>query len=219
MKLIQKVFAFVLILTMTVGLVFEASAAGSPSSVPTPANPGFDATSSTDTNVQDHPEAVVVSKVGTQTAAVTSIESAGTYAITLSVARDQDNEEVPITSIEAGALGSKQGRMVSTLNIDSAKKVTVKSKALKGSKVRSLKVYNKKIAFNKQAFKGTRVKSLKIYLKTAKKSSDVKVQAGAFEGLSTNARIYVNKKMSKTEFNKLKAKLEKAGFKGKIIRK
>ena len=73
----------------------------------------------------------------------------------------------------------------------------------------------------KNAFKGTKATKVKITISGKKrKASAFSFSKGAFNGLSKKSSIVVSKStMTKKEFNKLKKKLQKAGFKGKITRK
>ena len=58
------------------------------------------------------------------------------------------------------------------------------------------------------------------FLSFERSDSAFKFAEGAFSGLSSKAQVIVSKStMSTKEFNKLKAKLVEAGFKGKITRK
>jgi hypothetical protein len=209
-------FAIVLILTISLGLVFEAGAESSPGPVPTPSNPGYDPITGNDVNTQDHYNGTVTTNVAT--GSVVAVESNGNGLVLIGIGRDQDNNPFPINSIQGGAFNSTQGAEVNYVTINSTAAVTVKPNAFKGSNVKKLRIKTTKVSFKKNAFKGTKVKKLKIYLKKVTKASDVRVTNGSFAGLDKNAKIIVNKKMSDAQFEKLKKKLEKAGFKGKIVR-
>ncbi len=220
MKLMKRLFAIVLILTMTFGLVIEAGAADSPVQPVGPANPGYDPATKTDTNTQDHQktDSTVTSTIGDTGATVTGVENNGDgdYCL-LIIARNENNEQVAIDTVAANALNSKKGQKVARLTVRS-NKITLKANALKGSKVKKLKITSKKVTFEKGAFTGTKVTNPEIALKQIKKASDVTFKKGCFSGLK-NATIVVSTSMSTSEFNKLKKNLEKAGFTGKLVKR
>ena len=169
---------------------------------------------------KDHSNTKVTSKVTNTAATVLEIRRRAKDDIcTVSTARDKDNNKRDITTIgdgKNGVLDNSAGASIKTLEISSKSKVTVKAKALKNSRVKKLNVKSKQVQFNSNCFTGTQVKNPTINISKATKASDIAVQSNAFHGLNSKATIVVNKNMSKTEFNKLKKKLQAAGFKGTI---
>ncbi len=225
MSFIRKLMAAVLILAMTFGLVVVGNAATSPSEVVEPANPGYDPATDTDTETGDG--STVVYKVGDPTVTVLSVERLPAYPSTKSVylqnARNKDNKKVAVTTIGDGKKGvfdSKYGRKFKRVIVKGVTSVTINKNAFKGSIVTKVELRNQKTKFKKGAFTGTKKTKVEIELKGAKTASDVTVSKGAFDGLDKYSVIYVKKSnMSKAEFNKLVAKLRKAGYTGKFIRK
>ena len=228
MGFMKKSLAIVLVVVMTFGVAMTAFAAGSPNVGPDSkdVNPGYDDAKHIDNNTQDHTGNRVSSIINDNNTAtlykVTSLDGESGYkTVTVNTARNKDNQKVTTTKIgdgKNGVFNSKSGRKVTTVKIKSDAKVTVSAKAFKGSKVKKIEVSSQKVSFKKNAFDGTKTKNPTITFSGAKKASDITVSKGAFKGLNENAKIVV-KGMSKKEFNKLKTKLEKAGFTGKITRK
>jgi hypothetical protein len=227
MGYLRRAIAVLLVIAMM--LCVSAFAASSPSTAPV--NPGYNPTSDVDTNTQDHPGAIVSSTVSSDntgtapaTAEVIAITGDAPKAtVEISTARDDKNNAVPVTVIGDGTNGvfdSTAGRNVTVLQVATPTVVTINTKAFTNSKVKNLNVSSPQLVIKKNAFKKTKTKNATIKLNGAKKASDVSTVKGAFNGLNKKAKIYVNSaNMSKKEFNKLKKKLRKAGFKGTIKRK
>ncbi len=229
----RKVMAVVLVLVMILSLGLSCVAAGSPSDGPESddLNPGYDERTEIDTNTQDHVNKNVKTKVVSPTSAVVQSVSSNAgerlaTVVTFKVARDKDNEQVPITKIGNGVKGvfnSKKGRVVKTVLVTTkAKTLTVARNAFRGSNVKNIKLRNaKKTVIQKDAFKGTKNSNVKIYIQRSKRNASAFTFAkGAFDGLSSKAQVIVDKStMTAKEFKKLEKKLKAAGFKGRITRK
>ena len=229
MGFMKKSLAIVLVVVMTFGVAMTAFAAGSPNVGPDSkdVNPAYDDAKHIDNNTQDDAgnkvSSIINDSKNTATLyKVTSITGESGYkTVTVNTAQNKDNQKVTITKIgdgKNGVFNSKSGQKVTTVKVQSDAKVTVSAKAFKGSKVKKIEVSSQKVSIKKNAFNGTKKKNPTITFSGAKKASDITVSKGAFNGLNEKAKIVV-KGMSKKEFNKLKAKLEKAGFTGKITRK
>lgn len=223
MSYIKKTLALVLILAMTLGLVFEANAAGSPDVGPV--NPGYDPATDTDTDTQDDAGNVHISVFTDGKVILTEVQGDGTSAgskAAINDARDENNIPVPITDIgdgKTGVLDSKLGRKVTSLVINTgADNVTLNKNALSGSKVSKLTVKNRKVKIRKNAFKNTKAKNPKIKLTGLRTASDLTLSKGAFNGLGADTTIVVSSKMSGKQYRKLYDKLVKAGFKGTLKR-
>lgn len=228
--------AVVLASTMLCSTAFSVSAAPSPDSginvespdkgkevVPTPAStkPSADPSSAsasapknvTDMNTQDYKKATVVSAVTSDSVTVKSITSSKKKAsVTLKFARNGANEKVAITTIgdsKNGVFNTKKGKNVKKLTIKSSKKVVIKKKAFKGSKISTLKISGKRVQINKNAFKGTKATSLTLKIK---KASLLKLKKGSLQGLSS----ITIKGAGKKEKAKIIKAIKKAGFKGTI---
>lgn len=173
----------------------------------------------TDKNTRDHDVMQVVSTVTSKSAAkvtaVKAVKGKTTKGISLRVARNSIGKTVPVTSVGNGKAGIFKSAKIVTVNIKSKKTVTINANAFKGSKIKKVNITTK-IKFKKNAFKGTKVKNPVITI-TAKKASYVTAAKGAFTGLNKKAKIKV-KGMNKTQLKILKKKLQKAGFKGKIVK-
>ena len=233
MGFFRKVMAVALVLAMVFSLVATCGAAGSPTDGPVSGdtNPGYDEATDIDSNTQDHINKTVKTKVNSETSAVVQSVSSKAGAksaktVVIRVARDEDNKEVPITRLGNGTKGvfnSKKGRVVTQVQVKTAAPTfTIAKAAFKGSKVKTIRLMNaKKTVIKKNAFKGTKATKVKITISGKKrKASAFSFSKGAFNGLSKKSSIVVSKStMTKKEFNKLKKKLQKAGFKGKITRK
>lgn len=74
---------------------------------------------------------------------------------------------------------------------------------------------NKKITIKKNAFAKSKV--TKVKFRGFKSASNVSIQKGAFKSSKVKT-ILVSKTMSKSQFNKLKKALRKAGYKGSVRR-
>ncbi len=210
---LKKVLAFVLVLSLALSLAVAAFAADSPGS-----GPEYDPT--TDTVTEKIPGAVVKATVTEKK--VTSLQASGEEDTTMiGKLLDQYSKEFAPIALTKAALDSVAGRSLLIVKTSSdLDTFTFEKQAFSNSKVRMLVVHGSKVSFLKDAFKGAKNKKMKIYLKGLKKASDLKVQKGSFKGLGNKAKIIVYKKnMSAKEYDKLVAKLVKAGFTGKIIRK
>ena len=218
---IKRMIAAALAATMILGSALSVSAATSP------VNPGYDTKKNIDENKQDHYKKTVDAKISGNSATVVSVESSGKKTsgqktVVFKVARNAKNKQVPVTNLgnkKKGIFDSKKGRNIETVKITSAKRVTINKLTFKGSKVKNLYA-SSKLRIRKNAFKGTKVKNLYFRINGKKKAAkNYTFEKGAFNGLSKKARIVVSKKtMTKKQFNLLKKKLQKAGFKGKIKR-
>lgn len=216
MGYMKRAMALLLALVMSLCLVFSANAATSPTTAPT--NPNFDPTTGQDTNTQD--DATIVSTVVNNTAVVDSVTSTGGSSVSLTVAKDASNNEVPITQVGDGTKGAFDPTIKTVTVSSTAEQVTIAKNALSKAKVKKLNVNAASVSIKKNAFKGTKTKNPTIKITGVKKASDVKVVKGSFDGLNKKAQFVVSKKsMSKKQFNKLKKNLKKKGFKGKIVRK
>ena len=225
----QRMMAVVLSVVMMMSVVSFAFAEGSPVTPPEGGdkNPGWE--DPYDTNTQDHTNTTVKTRISGSAVTVEKVESeAGkkdAKIVVFRVARNKDNETVDIKKIGTGKKGvfdSKKGRVTTTVIVKSkAAKVTIASKAFKGSKVSTIKLTGKSYVISKGAFSGTKTKNPTIYIRGSKKTAaSISVKSGSFTGLNAKAKIIVSKSaMTKAEFDKLVKKLQKAGFPGKIIRK
>lgn len=223
MNIKKRLMAVILTAALVMSFAVPALAAKSP------ANPGYDTKTNLDVNTQDHENKTVTSRVSTNSAVVqdcvTGSSGADRDYVRLTVARTKTNAKKDITHIGNGTKGvfdSKTGRAVKTVKVDSAaKQVKILSNAFKGSNVNNIKLQSKKIVIQKNAFSGTKVKNPLIVINGSKKTAASFAFAdGAFNGLSSSARICVSSKtMTQAEFLKLRTKLRNAGFTGKIYRK
>ena len=128
---------------------------------------------------------------------------------------------VPVIDILKNTFNSKKGRRVKTLTVapPSGINIVIHTGAFNKSKVKKIKIKlgkKGKLTIKKKAWKKTKAKKVKITI-WAKKAKQVVVKKKAFKYLSKKSVIKV-KKMSKKQFKKLRKKLKKAGFKGKIKR-
>ena len=203
MSIKKRLMAAFLIVSMVLCMAvpaFAAAKSGSTAPETTNANKTFVVKTNMDNNQQDHNKQAIVT-----------------------IARDKDNKKHLITQVGNGKIGvfdSKKGRCVKSVTIGSTKKVTVAPNAFKNSSVNILRLKSKMV-FKANAFKGTNNAAMKIYVIAPKKTAaDFSFASGAFTGLSDKAVFTVTADaMTAAEFNKLKSKLVKAGFKGKIVRK
>ncbi len=179
----RKIMAFILSLALVLGLPASAFAAGSPSTAPAPSKQNKVEVSQGDMRN--------VSTSSDGTAAATKVQNRSTVKVAGTVT--VNGVEYKVTTLNAGAIGSK------------TKNVTISQNTTN---------------FKKGAFKNAKnLKKLKLQCKKGAKASDYKFAKGAFNKKTTKkATIHVGKGMSKKEFNKLKKKLRSAGFRGKIKR-
>ena len=232
MNIKKKLLALLLIAVMTMSMVMPGLAAtksGSSAPETKPANKTYVVRTGMDNNQQDHAGKVVVrSKVTNKTAVVNDVlHGAGKKPdsfVALTVARDINNKKVWINQIGTGSKGifdSQKGRCVKSVTIGSPVKVTVAAKAFAGSNVNILRLKSQNIVIKPNAFNGTKKADARIYIIPPKKTAaSITVSSGSFKGLNAKSVISVSASaMSVAEFNKLRTKLTKAGFKGKIVRK
>ena len=209
----KRMMAALLAAAMVMGSALTATAAA------TSSTKDGDTSSVVDPNSNDHTGNTVTSDVKNGTATVTKCTSDGSdegKAVEFKVAEDPaTKQKVDITVIGDGKKGvfdSKAGRKVTSMNVNSAAStVTIKKNALKGSKIKTIKVATKKLVVKKGAFNKTKQKKIVIKF-VGKKSGALTVKKGSLKGLT---KITV-KGLSKKEFKKVKKKLQKAGFKGTI---
>ena len=247
-KVMVMILALALALSLCVSGFAAGSPTGAPSSAPTTAAPTSAAPSDApttaptvpagwyDANTVDHINKTVNSRIYPNgevgAATVFSVDSqAGLKSaknVSFKVARDYYTNLIPVTQIGDGTNGvfdSEVGRVVTEARVQSfpvdGSGVTIAEYAFKGSKVKVLKLKSNKITIKKNAFNGTKTKNPVIYIYgSRKKAKAFTFKSGAFKGLNSKAKVYVNPyTMSKTEFAKLKKALVKAGFKGTITRK
>lgn len=154
--------------------------------------------------------------------AATSPTTAPTVAENVTPASGTNTATLGATTKQVGngAAGAFDAA-VKTVIVNSAEsEVLISTNAFNNSNVKTVEVNTPSVRIAKNAFQGTKTKNAIIKINGAKKAADVKVVKGSFKGLSKKARIVVSKKsMTKKQFKKLKAKLKKKGFKGKIVRK
>jgi hypothetical protein len=238
MRNVKKWIAFVLILVMMAAVVIDVQAAGSPTTMPTEegTNPDYDTTSQQDVNTQDHEGDVAVTsevkttedgKTDTKDVPVLKIESSGEENnVTLEIARDEDNNPIPITKLgdgETGVFSTKEGQKITDVTISSPKKVAVRKNAAKGSKVETWN-FESKVKLYKNAFKGTKVKDATIKVGNASAKKNFQLMEGCFNGLNKDAKIEISRSAwegkSEKEIEKLEKSwikyIQKYGFKGTI---
>ena len=231
MGLRKRIIAAFLAGAMVMGSAFSGAAATSPTSgQPAQTEPAQTEPSKTpaktakypyiDKNTKDHEVMQVVSKVTSKSAsrvtAVKPVKGKTSIGIVFKVARNSIGKKVPITSVGTGKAGVFKSAKLVRVRINSKKTVTINANAFKKSRIKKVFITSK-IKFKKNAFKGTKVKNPVITI-TAKKASYVTAAKGAFNGLNKKAKIVV-KKMNLKQFNALKKKLRKSGFKGKIVKR
>lgn len=231
MQTFKKAAAVIIVVALALGLTLSANAAGSPTSgqTSTAVNPGYNPQTGVETNTSNHNGNTVETKIANGQATVqrvTADNKEDGSTVTISTANNASNTAIAVTAVgdgENGVFDSDAGRLVKKLylrNSDS-NAITVAANALKGSNVGTVALYGP-ATIEANAFKGTKKTVVKIYIKGAKKkASAFKFKKGAFKGLKTKSCTFIVKKgsMSKSEFNKLRKKLVKAGFKGTIKRK
>jgi len=226
-KLLSVVLTVLMILSM--GLSVFATVEKSPGKIPDnkPKNPGWVRSSSFDVNHQDHIHNIVKTKIGQKTVVVRSITALKGDAkseIHLRFARDKDNNRVPITHIgngETGLFDSKTGSYLKDVVLKSKKRITVRANAFRNSYVKRLYLSSSFFTLKSGCFTGTNCRSLIITLDDEiKYSGRVTFEDGCFDGLSSSAKVIVQKNCAaQVTFNRIKKKLRAAGFPGQIIYK
>ena len=226
-KLLSVVLTALMILSM--GLSVFATVEESPIAPPDnkPKNPGWVRSSSFDVNHQDHIHNIVKTKIGQKTVVVRSITALKGDAkseIHLRFARDKDNNRVPITHIgngETGLFDSKTGSYLKDVVLKSKKRITVRANAFRNSYVKRLYLSSSFFTLKSGCFTGTNCRSLIITLDDEiKYSGRVTFEDGCFDGLSSSAKVIVQKNCAaQVTFNRIKKKLRAAGFPGQIIYK
>ena len=226
-KLLSVVLTVLMILSM--GLSVFATVERSPGKIPDnkPKNPGWVRSSSFDVNHQDHIHNIVKTKIGQKTVVVRSISALKGDAkseIHLRFARDKDNNRVPITHIgngETGLFDSKTGSYLKDVVLKSKKRITVRANAFRNSYVKRLYLSSSFFTLKSGCFTGTNCRSLIITLDDEiKYSGRVTFEDGCFDGLSSSAKVIVQKNCAaQVTFNRIKKKLRAAGFPGQIIYK
>ena len=226
-KLLSVVLIVLMILSM--GLSVFATVEKSPGKIPDnkPKNPGWVRSSSFDVNHQDHIHNIVKTKIGQKTVVVRSITALKGDAkseIHLRFARDKDNNRVPITHIgngETGLFDSKTGSYLKDVVLKSKKRITVRANAFRNSYVKRLYLSSSFFTLKSGCFTGTNCRSLIITLDDEiKYSGRVTFEDGCFDGLSSSAKVIVQKNCAaQVTFNRIKKKLRAAGFPGQIIYK
>ena len=130
------------------------------------------------------------------------------------------NVVIPSTYTDIGSKAFAGSNLKSvTIKGNSKKATTLGKNIMKGSKVTSVTAGTKKsqVKLAKGVLNGAK-KNVSVTF-NAKTSSQVKVAKNAFKGTNTKKMTINAGNMSKSEFQKFKKKMEKAGFKGKITRK
>ena len=226
-KLLSVVLTVLMILSM--GLSVFATVERSPGKIPDnkPKNPGWVRSSSFDVNHQDHIHNIVKTKIGQKTVVVRSITALKGDAkseIHLRFARDKDNNRVPITHIgngETGLFDSKTGSYLKDVVLKSKKRITVRANAFRNSYVKRLYLSSSFFTLKSGCFTGTNCRSLIITLDDEiKYSGRLTFEDGCFDGLSSSAKVIVQKNCAAhVTFNRIKKKLRAAGFPGQIIYK
>ena len=226
-KLLSVVLIVLMILSM--GLSVFATVEKSPGKIPDnkPKNPGWVRSSSFDVNHQDHIHNIVKTKIGQKTVvvrSVTALKGDAKSEIHLRFARDKDNNRVPITHIgngETGLFDSKTGSYLKDVVLKSKKRITVRANAFRNSYVKRLYLSSSFFTLKSGCFTGTNCRSLIITLDDEiKYSGRVTFEDGCFDGLSSSAKVIVQKNCAaQVTFNRIKKKLRAAGFPGQIIYK
>lgn len=226
-KLLSVVLTVLMILSM--GLSVFATVERSPGKIPDnkPKNPGWVRSSSFDVNHQDHIHNIVKTKIGQKTVvvrSVTALKGDAKSEIHLRFARDKDNNRVPITHIgngETGLFDSKTGSYLKDVVLKSKKRITVRANAFRNSYVKRLYLSSSFFTLKSGCFTGTNCRSLIITLDDEiKYSGRVTFEDGCFDGLSSSAKVIVQKNCAaQVTFNRIKKKLRAAGFPGQIIYK
>ena len=226
-KLLSVVLTVLMILSM--GLSVFATVEKSPIAPPDnkPKNPGWVRSSSFDVNHQDHIHNIVKTKIGQKTVvvrSVTALKGDAKAEIHLRFARDKDNNRVPITHIgngETGLFDSKTGSYLKDVVLKSKKRITVRANAFRNSYVKRLYLSSSFFTLKSGCFTGTNCRSLIITLDDEiKYSGRLTFEDGCFDGLSSSAKVIVQKSCAaQVTFNRIKKKLRAAGFPGQIIYK
>lgn len=191
------------------------SAAGSALATSSPAQaPSVDGY--VDNNIQDHTSNTVTSTISGDTGTVIKAVSNGESgsSVEFNVARNSNNEEVPITVVgdgKKGVFNTKKGRKITWVKLNSSKPTVVKKLAFKGSKVKTVRIQTT-VTLNKNAFKGTKQSKITLQFK-GKKASALKLKKGSLSGIK---KVTV-KGLSKKEYNKLLKAAKKAGIKTSIF--
>lgn len=234
MSIKKKIVSLVLIAAMVMSMAASVLAAtNSPSNVPTTdvPNKGFDVKSNSDNNTQDHGVyKVVKTRVITGVSNIvyevlSSSKASNKTSIDLAFARNKNNKVVVITRVgnnKVGVFDSARGRIITNVTVSSpAGKVILCTNCFKNSSVSTLTLKGQRYTLRKNFFYGAKVKNPTINITgTKKKSSDILMYSGCFNGLNNKAKIVVSAStMTASEFSKLKARFVKLGFKGTIVRK
>lgn len=226
----KRVMTAALVVIMAMSMVLNVFAAtkspgsGEDTKVP---NPGYNVKSQVDTNTQDHLSKIVKTKITSKNSTAFTVLSVqglkNADSIELKVCRTASNKQIPIGYIGDGVNGmfdSQRGRIVTKVFISTqARRPTIAGNCFKNSNVSKITISTKKLLIRANAFKGTRVKNPTIIISGPTKTADAfGFFKGAFNGLSSNAKIVVSRKtMTNKEFKRLKYKLQYFGFKGKIV--
>lgn len=226
----KRVMTAALVVIMAMSMVLNVFAAtkspgsGEDTKVP---NPGYNVKSQVDTNTQDHLSKIVKTKITSKNSTAFTVLSVqglkNADSIELKVCRTASNKAIPIGYIGDGVNGmfdSQRGRIVTKVVINTqARRPTIAGNCFKGSNVSRITISTKKLLIRANAFKGTKVKNPTIIISGPTKTADAfGFFKGAFNGLSSNAKIVVSRKtMTNKEFKRLKYKLQYFGFKGKIV--
>jgi len=226
-KLLSVVLTALMILSMGVSVFATAVSSPPKPDDNKPKNPGWVRSSSFDVNHQDHIHNIVKTKIGQKTVVVRSITALKGDAkseIHLRFARDKDNNRVPITHIgngETGLFDSKTGSYLKDVVLKSKKRITVRANAFRNSYVKRLYLSSSFFTLKSGCFTGTNCRSLIITLDDEiKYSGRVTFEDGCFDGLSSSAKVIVQKNCAaQVTFNRIKKKLRAAGFPGQIIYK
>jgi hypothetical protein len=137
----------------------------------------------------------------------------------------QDSNVKKMVSTVTGTLTLKKNALAnSKLKTFTAKgkgKLVLGSGAFKNSPVVKVNVNTKAVTFKKNSGKGIKSDARTVInIKNISSAKKVTVAKGAFGSNSIYMKVVVNSKsMSKKEFDKVKTKFEKGGFKGTIILK
>ena len=203
MSYIKKILAVVLILAMTLGLVLEAGAAGSPTE-------GYDP--ATDTYTEKSGTTTVTTKVGEK--AVEKVES-GEASVTLATSKDAKGQEIQIEQIGDGTDGvfdSAEGRKVTKVTTASkAAQIILAANAFKGSSVKTVVIGSRKTKIRANAFGDA--KNITLDCRKSTRQAQLKFEKGSLKGVK---KIILSKKLSKSSRAKVLKKLKAAGFTGKV---
>ena len=122
---------------------------------------------------------------------------------------------------ETGLFDSKTGSYLKDVVLKSKKRITVRANAFRNSYVKRLYLSSSFFTLKSGCFTGTNCKSLIITLDDETKySGRLTFEDGCFDGLSSSAKVIVQKSCAaQVTFNRIKKKLRAAGFPGQIIYK